>query len=169
MQDQTPQPDASQPVRRQPPGRLVTRPKRRRGTDDDPHFFDIGPRHVGGRYWSAYTRQEYDVIGLDRSLPGWPAWQVTVRDVGGATPGATRWHCTGWDYAADRVIADPTDYQPGQPVRDRKWGGAYTGTVTRVDPDGAVIVRWDGTTFEDQLTCVEIEPYTPDASHFAII
>jgi hypothetical protein len=67
-----------------------------------------------------------------------------------------------------------TTYEPGNRVRDRKWGGTETGTITRVDTpadlaerraedpddDGTlyVYVKWDGTSFsEDQLHPREVE------------
>ena len=61
----------------------------------------------------------------------------------------------------------------GNRVRDRKWGGTETGTITRVDEDqdirdrmaegdddqtAYVYVKWDGTSFsEDQLEPGEVE------------
>jgi hypothetical protein len=63
--------------------------------------------------------------------------------------------------------------EAGNRVRDRKWGGVYTGTISRVDtaadlaerraegdddPTLYVYVKWDGTSFtEDQLSPDEVE------------
>jgi hypothetical protein len=46
---------------------------------------------------------------------------------------------------------------PGTVVRDRKWGGQYTGTVTSVR-DGSVFVQWHDTCVEDELTPADVEP-----------
>ena len=47
---------------------------------------------------------------------------------------------------------------PGLRVRDRIWGGTETGTVTRVDRDGDVVVQWDSAKFtEDQRGAGEVE------------
>lgn len=54
--------------------------------------------------------------------------------------------------------------QPGGPlqveacVRDRKWGGRYTGTIVRIDDDGDLFVQWHGTFVEDQVRPDEVEP-----------
>lgn len=45
----------------------------------------------------------------------------------------------------------------GAVVRDRKWGGRFTGTVVRREGD-AVFVAWHNSFVEDQLDIAEVEP-----------
>jgi cytidylate kinase len=43
------------------------------------------------------------------------------------------------------------EVKPGDRVQDCIWDGRYVGTVTRVDANRRVFVRWDGYLAEDQL------------------
>ena len=61
----------------------------------------IGPRVIGGRYYSGYWREEYVVLNIENTDEGW--W-ITVQNDSEKTTGNTRRHCTAWDYARDRVI-----------------------------------------------------------------
>jgi hypothetical protein len=65
-----------------------------------------------------------------------------------------------------------TTYAPGQSVRDRKWGGGYTGTVVNVE-GGSVYVQWHGTCVEDQMDPGEIVPApdvpTPDGNGLRLL
>ena len=46
----------------------------------------------------------------------------------------------------------------GTTVRDRKWGGIYTGTVVNVSDDGEwIYVAWHGTCIEDELRPDDVE------------
>lgn len=56
------------------------------------------------------------------------------------------------------VAPQSSTYAEGDSVQDTKWGGTYTGTVTRVDDDGAIFVQWHGTSVEDELTAADIVP-----------
>jgi len=62
----------------------------------------------------------------------------------------------------DQGVAVLDQHRPalreGVCVRDRKWGGRYTGTIVRVDPDGDLYVQWHGTAVEDQVRPDEVEP-----------
>ncbi len=49
----------------------------------------------------------------------------------------------------------------GTVVRDRKWGGQFTGTVVRREGDH-VFVAWHNSFVEDELTVNEVEVW-PDA------
>jgi hypothetical protein len=83
----------------------------------------VGPRKVGGVYWSGSWGVLYEVTALqvDRTAldagrtaheggrPSWPSWQITVQDLTGDTPGRVREHCTAWDYRRDLVVQDPTE------------------------------------------------------------
>jgi hypothetical protein len=64
----------------------------------------VGPRRVRGRYDHGDADSEYEVLAIDRGpREQWPTWQVTVR----GKDGWVRDHCTGWDSARDRVLAQP--------------------------------------------------------------
>ena len=52
-----------------------------------------GPRRVGGRYFSGYWRQTYDVLAIDGDT-------LTVR----WQDGRTTTHSTPWDQSADKVV-----------------------------------------------------------------
>jgi hypothetical protein len=45
----------------------------------------------------------------------------------------------------------------GVVVRDRKWGGRCTGTVTEVTERGSVIVAWHGSFVSDEMQPEEVE------------
>ena len=49
------------------------------------------------------------------------------------------------------------DVNEGTVVRDRKWGGRFSGTVVRRDAD-SVFVAWHGSFVEDELCLAEVEP-----------
>jgi hypothetical protein len=63
--------------------------------------YAIGPRKVGGRYFSGGWRQEYDVLAL--SDTGRAGWRITVRWADGRETS----HCTAWDPRRDRVVSQP--------------------------------------------------------------
>lgn len=54
-------------------------------------------------------------------------------------------------------------YEPGDRVRDNKWGGQFVGTVKRIFGDGDVGVHWDGSIVEDQMRPDEVKPELGDA------
>lgn len=65
----------------------------------------IGPREVGGRYYSGYWGVEYEVVAVHRDPAGQVPWQVTVvyadrRD--------RVTHRTPWDPRRDRVLSQPS-------------------------------------------------------------
>lgn len=66
----------------------------------------IGPRTVGGRYYSHIVGETYEVINIEteKPPPGW-VWQITVRWLTGPRAGDTVRHCTGWDPKKDRVLS----------------------------------------------------------------
>jgi hypothetical protein len=73
----------------------------------------IGPRRVGGIYYTAYCGKEYRVLGLDtddaaRRHITWSDWAITVTDVDGPHAGVPRTHCTAWD-SRDRVAQQPNE------------------------------------------------------------
>jgi hypothetical protein len=43
------------------------------------------------------------------------------------------------------------EFKSGDRVQDCIWDGRYVGTVTRVDVNGDVFVRWHGHLAEDQM------------------
>jgi hypothetical protein len=45
----------------------------------------------------------------------------------------------------------------GMRVRDTKWDGSFTGTITKVTTS-SVFVAWDGTCVEDELDFLDVEP-----------
>lgn len=61
----------------------------------------IGPRRVGGRYFSADLNREYTVLAIHRDLPSWPDVEIVCQD----DDGRIRRHCTPWDDNVDQVIA----------------------------------------------------------------
>jgi hypothetical protein len=66
--------------------------------------------------------------------------------------------------ARNTASNDPAPDRPvtvGTVVRDRCWGGTYTGTVVRRD-GRSVFVAWHGTAVEDQLDVDQVVPW-PDA------
>jgi hypothetical protein len=52
-------------------------------------------------------------------------------------------------------MSDHATITTGAVVRDRKWGGRYTGTVVRVEGD-SIFVQWHGTSVEDQLDPADV-------------
>lgn len=63
----------------------------------------IGPRKVGGRYYSHCSGCEYTVLNIETNRPTWPIWQITIR-----WEDADRRvvkHCTAWDPDWDRVVS----------------------------------------------------------------
>jgi hypothetical protein len=65
----------------------------------------IGPRVVGGRYYSSYSDATYLVLQIDTHRNEWPLWQMTVRRVG---DGKVFKHSTNWNPDRDRLIPSPT-------------------------------------------------------------
>lgn len=67
---------------------------------------EIGPRKVGGRYYSHAVGEDYEVVGIETKQPppGW-VWQITVRWLTGPRKGETVSHCTRWDPKKDRVLS----------------------------------------------------------------
>lgn len=61
----------------------------------------IGPREVGGRYYSHCSGREYTVINIETNRPSWPIWQITIRWEDGREAS----HCTAWDPDRDRIIS----------------------------------------------------------------
>lgn len=49
-----------------------------------------------------------------------------------------------------------TEFAQGDRIRDRKWGGQFTGTARRVDDENVYVV-WDGGFVEDQMGRDEVE------------
>lgn len=62
---------------------------------------EIGPRKIGGRYYSHVAGKEYDVLDIETDRPQWPPWKITIR----WEDGRESWHCTAWDPKWDRVIS----------------------------------------------------------------
>ncbi|MDF3144165.1 MULTISPECIES: hypothetical protein [unclassified Streptomyces] len=98
-------------------------------SDDNPELAEenwlnrqIGPRKVGGRYDHGYQGSAYEVLAIDRGpRPSWPTWQITVRY---DEDSRITTHCTAWDPAKDRVLAEPparTDFKepPTSAAEDR--------------------------------------------------
>ncbi|GAB3673669.1 hypothetical protein [Saccharopolyspora sp. NPDC049426] len=80
---------------------------------------EIGPRHVGGRYRSGYSRRAYTVEDISISAPDdvvGPRWSITVRWDNGHV--AT--HYTAWNPDRDEVLSPPP--QPSAPVPPRPRG-----------------------------------------------
>lgn len=73
--------------------------------DDDAAWIarQLGPRQVGGRYYSGSRDQEYEVVTVDDEPDSWGQWEITVRwdDDHEST------HCTPWAPDQDHVIATP--------------------------------------------------------------
>lgn len=67
---------------------------------------EIGPRKIGGRYYSHVSDEEYEVVGIETKQPppGW-VWQITVQWLTGPRKGQTVSHCTRWDPKKDRVLS----------------------------------------------------------------
>lgn len=66
----------------------------------------VGPRAVGGRYDHGDDDSAYEVLAIDRGpRTQWPSWQITVRY---QHDGRETTHCTGWDPARDRTVAQPS-------------------------------------------------------------
>ena len=57
--------------------------------------------------------------------------------------------------------ASSGDIRTGTVVRDRRWGGRFSGTVTQRSAD-RVFVAWHGSVVEDEL-CVDEVALWPDA------
>ncbi|GAA0719724.1 hypothetical protein Drose_06025 [Dactylosporangium roseum] len=49
------------------------------------------------------------------------------------------------------------ELKPGDRVRDRQWGGKYTGTVRHSDGVDGVFVAWDNSFVEDQMATSDVE------------
>jgi hypothetical protein len=62
-------------------------------------------------------------------------------------------------YRSDRLGAvtmqGGSQMQVGTVVRDRKWGGRYTGTIVNVE-GGSIFVQWHGTCVEDELSPADV-------------
>ena len=58
------------------------------------------PRKVGGRYYSGYWGQEYDVTAM-REHNGSQWFTCAWAD------GTTTTHCTAWDEWRDKVVSSP--------------------------------------------------------------
>lgn len=61
----------------------------------------LGPRQVGGTYYTGYWRKNYTVTAIN-----WiedDVWEMTCVD----EMGTRTVHCTAWDYRNDRVINQP--------------------------------------------------------------
>jgi hypothetical protein len=54
------------------------------------------------------------------------------------------------------MMADINELRAGATVRDRKWGGRWVGTVTRV-VDGRVFVAWDDSFTQDELDPADVD------------
>lgn len=73
------------------------------------HFMDdmidraIGPRRVGGRYRSAYSGQEYEVLAITRASNAAGDWSITVQYDDRARPTT---HATTWS-PRDQVVWQP--------------------------------------------------------------
>lgn len=49
-------------------------------------------------------------------------------------------------------------FTKGMTVRDRKWGGKYTGTITEVNESQRwVVVQWHGISVSDQLPFDQVQ------------
>lgn len=70
----------------------------------DSTAYVIGPRHIGGRYFCGYWRNEYTVLAIDRSDRSWRITEATDEE---AAEGRSRTHCTSWDWNRDKVISQP--------------------------------------------------------------
>lgn len=72
----------------------------------------LGPRRVGGWYWSGYWRTGYTVVSIDYSFhdgdPASPSWAITVR----WDEGHRSTHCTPWDERRDSCHRPPA-HHPG--------------------------------------------------------
>jgi hypothetical protein len=67
----------------------------------------IGPRLVGGRYYSRYGGDEYTVLAVDRAPETlYSLWTITECTDEEARYGTSRCHFTPWD-PRDRVISQP--------------------------------------------------------------
>ncbi len=72
------------------------------------------PRRVGGRYWSGYWGEEYEVLSF-HTVEDWRERSITVRWQ--KQPCAlhpppcgfsiTTTHATAWDWMWDRIITEP--------------------------------------------------------------
>ena len=69
---------------------------------------EVGPRKVGGVYWSVYGGR-YEVVKIETGSDGihyWNCWRITVRCL---DDGEIRTHCTAWDAKRDRIISQPQE------------------------------------------------------------
>jgi hypothetical protein len=66
----------------------------------------IGPREVGTRYRSSFF-DDVTVLAVDRDTGDWMLWSVTEATDEELARGASRTHCTAWDYDRDHVISQP--------------------------------------------------------------
>ncbi|MFJ2833590.1 hypothetical protein ACIPC1_39635 [Streptomyces sp. NPDC087263] len=75
----------------------------------------VGPRQVGGRYYSGYWDLAYEVLNIDDNPDNWGPWEMTCRwDDGRDTT-----HCTAWDPKRDRVISQSPQPDLDTDVVDR--------------------------------------------------
>lgn len=70
------------------------------------------------------------------------------------TPGRTR-------YRGIHDSEGSADIRAGTVVRDRRWGGHFSGTVTHRNED-RLVVAWHGSCVEDELGVDEVDVW-PDA------
>jgi len=63
-------------------------------------------RKVGGRYYSHFAGEAYEVIDIETENPppGW-VWRITVRWLTGPRAEATASHCTSWNPKKDRALS----------------------------------------------------------------
>lgn len=77
---------------------------------------EIGPRQVGGRYWSGYSRMAYTVDDISIADPddySGPRWSITVR----WDDGRVATHYTPWNPDWDAVVPVPPEFPaPASPV-----------------------------------------------------
>lgn len=64
---------------------------------------EIGPRVVGGRYKSACTNREYEVLAITRSPELSCGWSITVQHEDRSWPTT---HATAWN-SADTIVQSP--------------------------------------------------------------
>ncbi|MFC4066751.1 hypothetical protein [Actinoplanes subglobosus] len=84
----------------------------------------IGPRQVGGRYYSGYWGEEYTVTAIDRDLVN-ATWSITEATDAEAAAGRSRTHHTPWEYDRDRVVAQPaTATNPVEPAQPAAGAGS---------------------------------------------
>jgi hypothetical protein len=75
-------------------------------------YFDqiLGPRVVGGVYWTSYWRQFYVVQDIELDWANGTVW-IEVANPDELVAGRSRRHCTPWD-KKDRVIHQPLSGDP---------------------------------------------------------